>query len=223
MEPSPQSNLRSRRYGLLSVMRKPLPNGESKRCLPSRKKSLAQKKPVEEQKTLLFIDESAFYPLPGVVRTWAPRGQTPLLHYPLTRDHLSVISAVTPEGDLYLTMQEAAFQSEGIVAFLDELQKQISGQLLIVWDGATIHRSKLLKQYLEAGASSRVHLERLPGYAPELNPDEGVWHYLKSVELGNVCSRDISQLRQELTSAVDHLSRKPEIIQACFQQVAYLS
>ena len=133
-----------------------------------------------------------------------------------------IISAVTAKGDLFLKIQEEAFTSEGVISFLDELQHQIVGRLLIIWDGATIHHSKLLGQYLAAGAAKRLHLERLPGYAPELNPDEGVWHYLKSVELGNVCCRDLAHLRQELTSAVADLRQKPQIIQACFQHIGYL-
>lgn len=168
------------------------------------------------------MDESAFYPLPGVVRTWAPRGQTPVLSHLLTHDHLSVISAVTPEGDLFLQMQEQSYDSAGIIGFLDALQAQIAGKLLVIWDGAPIHRSLAIKAYLSAGAAAHIHLERLPGYAPELNPDEGVWHYLKHVELGNVCCRDLGHLRQELSAAEGRLRQKPEIIQACFEQVGYL-
>lgn len=160
--------------------------------------------------------------MPGVVRTWAPKGQTPILHHKLTRDHLSVISAITSEGNLSLQVRETAFDSTGIIAFLDELQQQIAGKLLIIWDGATIHRSKLLRQYLADGASARLHLERLPGYAPELNPDEGVWHYLKHVEMGNLCCRDLKHLWQELIAAADRLRQQPEIIQACFEQVGYV-
>ena len=168
------------------------------------------------------MDESAFYPLPGVVRTWAPRGETPVLRHKLTRDPLSVISAVTPEGGLFLQTREEPFDGAGVIAFLDGLQQQIAGELLIVWDGATIHRSRLLRQYLADGAAARLHLERLPGYAPELNPAEGVWHHLKHVELGNLCCRDLAHLREELAAAQGRLRRKPEIIRACFQQVGYL-
>ena len=182
----------------------------------------AQKKALDEGRTLLFVDESAFYPLPGVVRTWAPRGQTPVLRHTLTRDHLSVISAVTPDGGLFLRMQEQAYDSAGVIAFLGELQEQITGRLLVIWDGAPIHRSRAVKQYLMDGAAARLHLERLPGYAPQLNPDEGVWHYLKHVELGNVCCRDLPHLWEELTAAEQRLRRKPDIIKACFQQVGYL-
>ena len=170
---------------------------------------------------LLFVDESAFYLLPGVVKRWSPQGQTPLLRNKLTRDHLSVISAISPEGELFLQMQEDAFDSEGILGFLDALQEQIAGNIVIVWEGATIHRSIKLKEYLANGAAKRLHLERLPGYAPELNPDEGIWHYLKHVEMKNLCCADMTELKQELSDAEQRLQAKPEIIQACFQQTGY--
>lgn len=145
----------------------------------------------------------------------------PILRHKLTRDHLSAISAVTPEGKLFLGVQEESFNSVGILGFLEQLQQQITGKLLIIWDGAPIHRSKRIKEYLAAGAAARIHLERLPGYAPELNPDEGVWNYFKHVELKNLCCRDIPHLQRELSAAQQRLGQKPEIIQACFEQVGY--
>ena len=167
------------------------------------------------------MDESAFYLLPGVVTTWAPTGETPVLRCKLTRDHLSVISAISPEGKLYLTMQETAFDSDGVVAFLKLLLKEIDGKLLIIWDGAPIHRSQTIQQFLTDGAAARIWLTRLPAYAPDLNPDEGIWHYLKHGELKNTCCADLADLRQKLTTATDSLSHKPEIIKACFAQVGY--
>jgi len=146
-------------------------------------------------------------------------GQTPLLRCKLSRDHYSVISAIAPAGELYLTMQAKAFDSAGIIAFLDQLQQQIDGKLLIIWDGAPIHRSKAIKAYLAAGAAERIWLERLPAYAPDLNPDEGIWHYLKHVELRNVCCKDLGHLGQELTAAVARLSAKPGTIAACFAAI----
>jgi transposase len=176
----------------------------------------AKKRAVAEGRTILFVDESAFYLLPGIVRTWAPVGETPLLRCKLTRDHYSVISAITPTGELFLAMQTAPYDSAAVIAFLEQLQSAIEGKLLIIWDGATIHRSQAIKDFLAAGAAARIWLERLPGYAPDLNPDEGIWHYLKHVELRNVCCHDLRQLEQELTAAVERLSAKPEIITGCF-------
>jgi transposase len=175
-----------------------------------------EKKALAEGRTILFLDESAFYLLPGVVRTWAPVGKTPLLRCKLTRDHYSVISAITLTGELYLAMQSEAYDSVAVIAFLQQLLAVIEGKLLIIWDGAPIHRSRAIKTFLAAGAAERIWLERLPGYAPDLNPDEGIWHYLKHVELKNVCCHDLRHLGRELTAAVERLSAKPEIITACF-------
>lgn len=189
--------------------------------MAARTPSCLKKGAEEGQYKLLFVDESAFYLLPGVVRTWAPVGQTPVLRHKLTRDHLSVISSVSPEGDLFLQMQETAFKSAGITEFLDQLQAQIEGPLVIVWDGAPIHRSKVIKEYLSQGAAARIHPERLPGYAPELNPDEGIWHYLKQVEMKNLCCEDMPLLRRELSAAEQRVRHKPDIIRACFEQTGY--
>ena len=71
-------------------------------------------------------------------------------------------------------------------------------------------------------AAARLHLERLPGYAPDLNPAEGVWHQLKHVELGNVCCRDLAHIRQELSAATERLRQRPEVIKACLQQAGCL-
>ena len=73
-----------------------------------------------------------------------------------------MISAITPDGRLFLKMQEQAYDSAGIITFLDELQAQIAGKLLLIWDGATIHRSKLVKQYLAEGAAVRLTWPREP-------------------------------------------------------------
>lgn len=182
------------------------------------KRTLArvEKKALNEGWTLLFLDESAFYLLPGVVHTWAPKGQTPILRCRLSREHYSVISAVTPEGDLYLHLQDTPFDSAGVIAFLEQLLAQIPGKLLVIWDGAPIHRSKTLRTFLAEGAAARLWLERLPGYAPELNPDEGIWQYLKRVELKNVCCQDMAELKHKLITAVTQLRQKPHIIKACF-------
>ena len=80
--------------------------------------------------------------------TWAPTGETPVLRCKLTRDQLSVISAISPEGQLYLAMQETAFDSDGVVTFLKLLLKEIAGKWLIIWDGAPIHRSQTIQQVL---------------------------------------------------------------------------
>lgn len=171
---------------------------------------------------MIFADEAGFYPLPFVARTYAPRGQTPMLQAPLTHDHLSVISAVTPDGRLFTHVQEEAFKGPAIVAFLRQLLRQIPGTLLVIWDGAPIHRGQAVKDFLAAGAAARLQLVQLPGYAPDLNPDEGVWNHLKRGELKNRCCQDLDELRWELGLAIRRLRRKPQLLAACFTQCGYL-
>jgi transposase len=170
-----------------------------------------------QQQTILFIDESGFYPLPSVVRTYAPIGQTPILREWWTRDHLSAISAISPEGKLYFHCQDRAINSADVVAFLEHLLREVPGRMLIIWDGAPIHRSHVIQEFLANGAAQRLHLERLPAYAPELNPGEGLWQQLKGVELRNVCCFNILHLRDELRDAVKRVRRKPRIIRGFFQ------
>jgi len=166
----------------------------------------------------LFVDQSGFYLLPTVVRTYAPVGQTPILHEQLTRDHLSVISAITLEGKLFMMEQERSFKSPDVVRFLKHLLRKIPGKLLIIWDGSPIHRGRAVKGFLASGAARRVQLEQLPGYAPELNPDEGIWKHLKCVELKNVCCRSLSELKVELRKAKERLRHKTNVILGCIRQ-----
>jgi transposase len=171
----------------------------------------------------VWVDESAFYPLPAVVRTWAPCGETPILDALLTRDHLSVISGLTLDGRLLLQVREHAFRGPEVVDFLRHLLRQIPGPLLVIWDGAPIHRAQPIKDFLAQGAAARLQLEQLPGYAPELNPDEGIWNYLKQVELRNLCCADLAELRLELGLAVKRLRRKPHVLRGCIAECRYIA
>ena len=111
-----------------------------------------EKRALKEGRTIVFADQSGFYLLPMVVRTYAPVGKTPILKENLTRDHLSAMSAITLEGKLYMIEQEKAFKGEDVVRFLKHLMRQIPGKVLVVWDGSPIHRGRAVKDFLSSGA-----------------------------------------------------------------------
>ena len=159
--------------------------------------------------------------MPGAVRTYAPRGQTPTLRLPLSRDHLSVISGITPAGRLLMLVRERAYKSPDVVRFLKHLLRQIPGELLVIWAGSPIHRGQPIKDFLAQGGAKRIRLEQLPGYAPDLNPDEGIWNYLKRVELRNVCCQSLQHLRGELRRATARLRHKRHVIRGCATQAGY--
>ena len=181
----------------------------------------ASSKAQNEQRTVVWVDESGFYPLPAVVRTWAPRGQTPILHAVLTRDHLSVISGLTPEGQLLMQVQDRSLRAPDVVRFLRHLLRHVPGKLLVIWDRAPIHRAQAVKDFLMQGGAARLHLEPLPAYAPELNPDEGIWQYLKHVELRNLCCDDLAELRLELRLATARLRHKSAVLRGCITGAGY--
>jgi transposase len=180
-----------------------------------------QKKASDEGYTIVWIDESGFYLLPLAVRTWAPRGQTPVLRVKLTHDHLSAISGITLQGRLFMQVRQNSYDGAAVVGFLRVLLRQIRGKVLVIWDGAPIHQGQAVKAFLKRGAAKRLRLERLPGYAPDLNPDEGIWNYLKRVELKNRCCRDLADLQIELHRATERLRHKREIIRSCSRQCGY--
>jgi transposase len=181
----------------------------------------AQKKASAEGSTIVWVDESGFYLLPLAVRTWAPRGRTPLLRVKLTRDHLSAISGITLDGRLFLQVRVDSYDGTAVVGFLRVLLRKLPGKVLVIWDGSPIHKGQAIKDFLKRGAAKRLHLEPLPGYAPDLNPDEGIWNYLKRVELGNVCCHDLDDLRTALIRARERLRHKREVIRACSRQCGY--
>src|SRR4051794_31336943 len=146
---------------------------------------------------------------------------TPVLCALLTRDHLSVISGITPAGRLLLQVRDRSLRGPDVVGFLQHLLRHIAGKLLVIWDGAPIHRAQVVKDFLAQGGAARIWLEQLPAYAPELNPDEGIWNYLKRIELRNLCCDDLTELRLELRLAAARLRHKGAIIRGCITQCGY--
>jgi transposase len=190
--------------------------------MESRAVARVEKKAIREGRTIVFIDESGFYLLPMVVRSYAPCGCTPILKEYLSYDHLSVIGAVTAQGRLFLKTYPHSITSHEVVAFLKQLQRLIPGLLLVIWDGCPTHRSQAIRDYLATGATRRLHLERFPGYAPELNPTEWVWSYLKVADLANIACDHLSELDAHLHKAKKRLQRKPNLIQAFIHGAGYV-
>lgn len=171
-----------------------------------------------ERRTLIFVDESGFYLLPGVVKTYAPEGRTPILRAKLTRDHLSVMGGMTPHGKVYTLVRQESLNGMHSIEFLTHLLRVAGGRLLVIWDGSPIHRRVAVKEYVTE-TKGTIWLEFLPGYAPDLNPwDEGGWHHLKNVEMRNLVTHDLEELHQEFHLALARLRQKPHLVESFFRQ-----
>jgi len=171
-----------------------------------------------ERRTLVFVDESGFYLLPGVVRTYAPEGLTPVISEWQTRDHLSVMGGLTPEGKVYTLARQESLNGLHTVEFLTHLRRVAGKRLLVIWDGSPIHRRAAVQEFV-SGTRGQVWVEALPAYAPDLNPwDEGGWHHLKQVEMRNLVCLDLEELHQEFHLAVGRLRQKAHLVQSFFAQ-----
>ena len=133
-----------------------------------------------------------------------------------TRDHLSVMAGLTRRGRLFTLVGDEALSAAASAGFLARLRRRSRRKLLVIWDGSPIHRGREVREFLAGGAGRRLHLEALPGYAPELNPVEGLWQHLKHVELRNVVCLGLDHLREELRLAVARLRHKVPLVRGFF-------
>lgn len=161
-----------------------------------------------EARTIVFLDESAFYMRPTVTKTWAPVGEVIELEGPLSRDHLSVIGSLTWDGSLYVQAQPTALGSAGVIRFLRHLLQHIPGRILLLWDSAKIHTSDEMREFLALDTVERLVHEHFPAYAPELDPQEYVWRQLKHVDLRNLTSYSLDELWLRMKAATKHLRNR---------------
>jgi len=178
---------------------------------------ILKEKARREHRTIVFVDESGFYLLPSVVKTYAPRGQTPILDAWQTRDHLSVMGGVTLPGKVYTLIRPQSLNGLHAIAFLTHLHRQVKGRLLVIWDGSPIHRRAEVKAFVAAQTGTPIHIEALPSYAPDLNPVEWLWQHVKNEELSNLACLDLDQLHQELHLALDRVRQTLGLVHSFFE------
>jgi len=147
---------------------------------------------------IIFQDESGVSERPSIRRTWAPRGETPVLIHAFNWKKLSLCAALAYRWDgkrsrLYFQTRPNNYNAESLRAFLQDLRRHLRGQrATLVWDGLPAHKSRIMQDYLRA-QRRWLRVERLPGYAPDLNPVETLWSNLKGQELANRCADGLGE------------------------------
>ncbi len=126
-----------------------------------------------------------------------------------------MISAVTASGKVFFGMEERALLSQDVIRFVKRVRRLVGRPLLLIWDGAGIHTSNVVRRALTEGMSPGVWLVRLPPYAPDLNPDEAIWSYLKR-RLANVCCLNLNDLKARLRREISRLRPKANLVLSCF-------
>ena len=169
-----------------------------------------------------MIDESGFFLNPTVRRTWAVRGRTPTLTgFGRHRDKVSTIAAITRAprrrrvGLYWRTDPKHSSDAAAVVAFLRDLLRHLRGKVIVVWDGGSNHKGPLIRRLLPR--YPRLHLERLPGSAPDLNPVEMIWAYLKHGLMANFVPRHVRHLDRVVCGHLSDLGGRPVLIRSLWE------
>ena len=156
-----------------------------------------------------------------MVRTWAARGQTPIhRHRQGRRDKISVISgiSVSPRrhrlGLYYLLFYDNIGQDK-VCVFLRELLRHMRGPVIVLLDNSSTHKGAPLEQLLDQ--HRRLRIEHFPSYAPQLNPDEGVWSLAKR-DMANSCPNDVDRLTEDILGSIEAIRNSQEKLRGCIAQ-----
>jgi transposase len=139
-----------------------------------------------------------------------------VLEFDFNWKKLSVIGGLTV-WNFYFRFYPGAIKSPQVMEFLHHLQRQLPGKLLVIWDGAMIHRSRAVQDYLQS-LKGQIYAAALPAYAPELNPVEYVWGHFKQHCLPNFTARDLAHLSAFGRRQLRKLRRRPKLITAFWKQ-----
>jgi transposase len=184
---------------------------------------LAQdKKSARRQRAyLVLIDESGFLMSPLVRRTLAPRGHTPILKTTgARREKVSITAAMTisPKrrhlGLYWRTFPRDYVNAQRSADFLCYLLRHLRGKVIVVWDGGPMHKGDPIRKVLHD--YPRLHLERLPPYAPDLNPVEYLWAHTKYDKLPNYVPASVSELDKTIHKEMAAARESPEQLSGHF-------
>ena len=178
-----------------------------------------QKKTSRLRAWLVFLDESGFLMAPVVRRGWRPKN-SPSVLLQRTRSHkkVSAIAALclppTRDG-VHLTFRlhpDRNVDSSRVIAFLQHLDRHLPGPIVLVWDGLNAHRSLLTRAFL--AGRLHIHVFSFPPYAPELNPVEYLWAYLKLNPLANLALREVPTLADATRRASRSVQHRPNLLRS---------
>jgi len=171
---------------------------------------------------IFFLDEAGVRSDQVLGRTWGLRGQTPEVHTSGRRQSVNAISAVTASGGFWYEIYTERLNASRFVELLTHFMRGRKRPVFLILDGHPAHIAKLVTQYVQRLAG-RLELHFLPGYAPELNPDEFVWNHLKRQGVSKTPLRRDESLRSRVQSDLAHIQSRPALIRSFFhaQSVAY--
>lgn len=172
---------------------------------------------------VFFWDESGFRADTVHGKTWGVRGQTPVVQRPGQRQSVSAASAVTAQGAFWFCVYEGALNGELFVELLKKMMHRRRKPVHLILDSLPAHKRSIVSEYV-ASTEGRLTLHFLPGYAPDLNPDELVWSHVKRTGSARRPLQKGEKLREKIEEQLAKLQKLPGLIRSFFNapSVAYI-
>ena len=168
------------------------------------------------QAMLYFQGESGRSLPPVLGRTWAPKGKTPKVMVTGNRGGLCVTSAISPAGKLIFRIEKGKVNADKHIEFLKQIMKQHPcRKIIVIEDRSPVHRAKKVDKFVEQN-NKKLAIYRIPSYAPELNPDEHVWEYLKAYQLKTHQAQNTKELRHLVKRKMQSIQRNKPLILSFF-------
>lgn len=171
---------------------------------------------------IFFLDEAGFQSDPPLGRTYGLKGHTPIVESSGQRQSINVISAVNASGAFWAATYSGKLDAESFVQFLRDFMKSQRKKVFLVVDGHPAHKANVVKDYI-AKMAGRLELYFLPPYAPDLNPDEFVWSYMKSTGVSKKPLKKNESLRERVEHDLNAIHASKILVASFFsaQSVAY--
>ena len=155
--------------------------------------------------------------------TYAPKGQTPVLVADAKfYTKVSVSAIISIQGDLFYDVRaNETFKSMATRRLLEHTAKDFKKRLFLLWDNAPIHRSQIIKDFLQEQQDKKtkhdVYVSFIPTYSPELNPIEQLWGYIKNVLLKNTFCKTAKELKEKVIRSLEIVKKDKELIKSFFR------
>jgi len=170
----------------------------------------------QEGAAIYFGDESGVRSDYHAGTTWAPRGKTPVVKSTGARVSVNMVSAITAKGEMRFMVTTGKINAARFIEFLERLVDKAAAPIFLILDGHPVHRSRAVSAFVQSTAG-RLRIFFLPGYSPELNPDEQVWNHVKHHGVGRAALETRADLARRAKSRLHSLQRRPQIVRAFFE------
>jgi len=171
---------------------------------------------------IFFLDEAGFQSDPPLGRTYGLKGKTPVVQTSGQRQSLNVISAVNARGEFWAVTYTGKLDAESFVVFLRNFMQGRTDKVFLVVDGHPAHKANLVKAYVKS-LQGRLELHFLPPYAPDLNPDEFVWSYMKNNGVSKKPLKQNESLQKRIDQDLNSVRKNRKLVRSffCADSVVY--